>query len=97
MHAHAYTLAYIHTRTSTHMHTHARTHTWTTDHKGVHNHYATSRLTVVSRVAKQSRARDTTVFYIHERSILIERSPKASCKTLPYEKITRVTKIPCIH
>ena len=89
MHAHAYTLAYIHTRTSTHMHTHARTHTWTTDHKGVHNHYATSRLTVVSRAAKQSRAHDTTVFYIHERSILIECSPKVPVKHYLMKNNTR--------
>ena len=52
----------------------------------------TSRLTVVSRTAKQSRARDTTVCYIHERSILIERSPNAYCKKLPYEKTTHGTK-----
>ena len=47
-----------------------------------------SRLTVVSCAAKQSRTRDTTVCYIymHERSILIERSPEAYCKILPYEK-----------
>ena len=41
-----------------------------------------SRLTVVSRVAKQSRTCDTIVCYIHERSILIERSPKANCKII---------------
>ena len=40
----------------------------------------TSRLTVVSRAAKQSRTSDTTVCYIHERSILIERSLKACYK-----------------
>ena len=51
-----------------------------------------SRLTVVSRAAKQSRTGDTTVCYIHERSILIERSPKADCKNQPYEKTTRDTK-----
>ena len=56
-----------------------------------------SRLTVVSRAAKQSRAHDTTVCYIHERSILIERSPKAYCKKLPYEKTTRVTKTTYNH
>ena len=39
-----------------------------------------SRLTVVSRAAKQSRMSDTTVCYIHERSILIERSLKACYK-----------------
>ena len=36
-----------------------------------------SRLTVVSCTAKQGRVRDTTVCYIHEWSILIERLPKA--------------------
>ena len=46
----------------------------------------TSRLTVVSRAAKQSRTSDTTVCYIHERSILIERSLKACYKKIPYEK-----------
>ena len=51
-----------------------------------------SRLTEVSHVAKQSRTGDTTVCYIHERSILIERSPKADCKNQPYEKTTRDTK-----
>ena len=51
-----------------------------------------SRLTVVSRAAKQSRTGDTTVCYIHERSILIERSPKDDCKNQPYEKTTRDTK-----
>ena len=45
-----------------------------------------SRLTVVSRAAKQSRTSDTTVCYIHERSILIERSLKACYKKIPYEK-----------
>ena len=30
--------------------------------------------------------------YIHERSILIERSLKACYKNLPYEKTTRVTR-----
>jgi len=39
-----------------------------------------SRLTVVSRAAEQSRTGDTTVYFVHERSILIERSPKADCK-----------------
>ena len=39
-----------------------------------------SRFMVVSHTAKQSRAHSTTVCYIHERSILIERSPKACCK-----------------
>ena len=48
-----------------------------------------SRLTVVSRAAKQSRTSDTTVCYIHERSILIERSLKACYKNSPYEKTTR--------
>ena len=51
-----------------------------------------SRLTVVSRAAKQSRTSDTTVCYIHERSILIERSLKACYKNLPYEKTTRVIR-----
>ena len=51
------------------------------------------QLTVVSRAAKQSRTGDTTVCYIHERSILIERSPKADCKNQPYEKTTRDTKL----
>ena len=41
----------------------------------------TSRLTVVSHAAKQSRTGDTTVCYIHERSILIERSLKLTVKT----------------
>ena len=47
-----------------------------------------SRLTVVNRAAKRSRMSDTTMCYIHERSILIERSLKAyhSHKKLPYEK-----------
>ena len=39
-----------------------------------------------SRAAKQSRTSDTTVCYIHERSILIERSLKACYKNSPYEK-----------
>ena len=39
-----------------------------------------SRLTVVSRAAKQSRTSDTTVCYIHERSTLIEHSLKACYK-----------------
>ena len=46
----------------------------------------TSRLTVVSRTAMQSRARDTTVCYIHERSILIERLPNAYCKNYLMKK-----------
>ena len=41
---------------------------------------------VVSRAAKESRMGDTTVCYMHERLILIERSPKADCKNQPYEK-----------
>ena len=49
-----------------------------------------SRLMVVSRAAKQSRTSDTTVYYIHEQSILIERSLKAYYKNSPYEKTTRV-------
>ena len=51
-----------------------------------------SRLTVMSHVAKQSRTCDITVCYIHERSILIERSPKATHKKLPYVKTTCVIK-----
>ena len=39
-----------------------------------------STLMVVSCTAKQSRMHDTTVCYIHERSILIERSLKAYYK-----------------
>ena len=56
-----------------------------------------SRLTVVSRAAKQSRTSDTTVCYIHERSILIERSLKACYKNLPYEKTTRVIRTTSYH
>ena len=48
-----------------------------------------SRLTVVSHVAKQSRVHDTTVCYVHERSILIEHLPKAYCYLM---KTTRITK-----
>ena len=59
--------------------------------------YCISRLTVVSRAAKQSRTSDTTVCYIHERSILIERSLKACYKKLPYEKTTRVTRTTFYH
>ena len=51
-----------------------------------------SRLTVVSRAAKQSRMGDTTVRYIHERSILIERSPKADCKNQLDENTMHDTK-----
>jgi len=51
-----------------------------------------SRLTVVSRTAKQSRTGDTTVCYIHERSILIEYSPKADYKNQSYEKTMHNTK-----
>ena len=58
----------------------------------LHCDHCTSRLTVVSRAAKQSRTSDTTVCYIHERSILIERSLKACYKNLPYEKTTRVIR-----
>ena len=47
---------------------------------------------VVSRVAKQSRMRDATVCYVHKRSILIERSPKAYYKKLLYGQTTRITK-----
>ena len=50
-----------------------------------------SRLTV-SRAAKQSRTGDTTVCYIQERSILIERSPKADSKNQLDEKTTHDTK-----
>ena len=57
----------------------------------------TSRLMVVSRAAKQSRTGDTTVCYIHERSILIERSPKADRKNQPYEKTTHDTKFVYNH
>ena len=63
--------------------------------KGHHDHI--SRLTVVSRAAKQSRTSDTTVCYIHERSILIERSLKACYKKIPYEKTTRVTRTTSYH
>ena len=56
-----------------------------------------SRLTVVSRAAKQSRTSDTTVCYIHERSILIERSLKACYKNLPYEKTTHVIRTTSYH
>ena len=52
---------------------------------------------VVSRAAKQSRTSDTTVCYIHERSILIERSLKACYKNLPYEKTTRVIRTTSYH
>ena len=45
-----------------------------------------SRLTVVSRAAKQSRKNDTTVCYTHERSILMECSPKAYCKNYLIKK-----------
>ena len=45
-----------------------------------------SRLTVVSRTAKQSRTSDTTMCYIHERSILIERSLKACYKNYLMKK-----------
>ena len=56
-----------------------------------------SRLTVVSRAAKQSRTSDTTVCYIHERSILTERSLKACYKNSPYEKTTRVIRTTSYH
>ena len=62
-----------------------------------HIHTYISRLTVVSRAAKQSRMSDTTVCYIHERSILIERSLKACYKKIPYEKTTRVTRTTSYH
>ena len=58
----------------------------------IHTYVCISRLTVVSRAAKQSRTGDTTMCYIHERSILIERSPQADCNNQPYEKTTRDTK-----
>ena len=64
--------------------------------KNVQNSHK-SRLTVVSRAAKQSRTSDTTVCYIHERSILIERALKACYKKLPYEKTTRVTRTTSYH
>ena len=56
-----------------------------------------SRLTEMSRAAKQSRMRDTTMCYIHERSILIEGSLKSYYKKLPYEKTMRVTKTTSYH
>ena len=58
---------------------------------------AISRLTVVSHAAKQSRTCDTTMCYIHEQSILIERSPKAHCKKLLYEKTMRIDKTTYNH
>ena len=51
-----------------------------------------SRLTVVSCAAKQNRMRDTAVCYLHERSILIECSPKATHNKLPYVKTMLVIK-----
>ena len=47
----------------------------------------------MSDVAKQSRTCDATLCYIQERSILIERSPKAYCNKLPYDKAMRITKL----
>ena len=55
------------------------------------------KLTVVSHVAEQSRTHNTTMCYIHERTILIERSPKAYCKKLPYEKTTHAIKTTYNH
>ena len=46
----------------------------------------------VSRAAKQSRAYDKALCYIHKRSMLIQRLPKACCKKLPNEKTKHVTK-----
>ena len=46
----------------------------------------------VEYLAKQSRTGDTTVCYIHERSILIECSSKADCKNQLNEKTMRDTK-----
>ena len=45
----------------------------------------------------QSRTCDTTMCYIHERSILIERSLKAYYEKLPYEKTPRITKTTLYH
>ena len=41
---------------------------------------------VVSRAAKQIWKGDTTMCFIHERSILMKCLPKADCKKQPYEK-----------
>ena len=43
------------------------------------------------------RTHDTTVCYMHERSILIEHLIKACFEKLPYEKVTRVTKTVSYH
>ena len=53
-----------------------------------------SILTVVSRAAKQSRTSDTTVCYIHERSILIERSLKACYKKYLMKKRALQEQLP---
>ena len=52
---------------------------------------------VMSRAAKQSRTHDTTVCYIHEQSILIERSLKAYYEKFPYEQTMRVAKTTLYH
>ena len=54
--------------------------------KNAYKYVRTSRLMVVSCMAKQNRTRDTTVCYIHEQLILIERSPKAYCKNYLMKK-----------
>ena len=69
---------------------------WPTFHKVLLS-ILVSRPTVVSCAAKQSRTSDTTVCYIHERSILIERSLKACYKNSPYEKTTRVIRTTSYH
>ena len=51
----------------------------------------------MSHAAKQSRTRNTTVCYVQERSILIESSPEAYCKKLPYEKTMHVNKTSYNH
>ena len=50
-------------------------------------------VTVVSRAAKESRTRVTTVSYLHKWITLIERSPKTSSKTYLLKKSARTTKI----
>ena len=93
------TYAPTHSTHDTHTHTHKpRVCTKTVlEEDGKKYFYGKSRLTVVSRAAKQSRTSDTTVCYIHERSILIERSLKACFKKIPYEKTTRVTRTTSYH
>ena len=53
---------------------------------------STTHACTVATVAKLS----TTVYYIYERSILIEYSPKVYCRKLPYEKQRVITKPPMI-